>query len=249
VLDNAPNTDFLTGFGLGHNGGPGLEEAPFAWGRAPIDVYFAWKRAHEAVWKEVSYHTLLRRVEDFFAKHGLPAQFRISPLAAPGSIDVLRANGYSFKDEAVTMAAVLPACEDHQAVAISPVANESWHEGVSALNEDESKRQPAHLKSITSRMKQPTAFATIARDGRTVGYAVCAIHEGWAELGSIIIAPQVRGQGLGRALVTSLLHWAKANAATNAFLQVDAENRPAIALYRSLGFADCYRYSGWRRAG
>jgi N-acetylglutamate synthase len=193
--------------------------------------------------------TLLRRVEDFFAKHGLPAQFRISPLAAPGSIDVLRANGYSFKDEAVTMAAVLPACEDHQAVAISPVANESWHEGVSALNEDESKRQPAHLKSITSRMKQPTAFATIARDGRTVGYAVCAIHEGWAELGSIIIAPQVRGQGLGRALVTSLLHWAKANAATNAFLQVDAENRPAIALYRSLGFADCYRYSGWRRAG
>jgi hypothetical protein len=62
VLDNAPNTDFLTGFGLGHNGGPGLEEAPFAWGRAPIDVYFAWKRAHEAVWKDVSYHTLLRRV-------------------------------------------------------------------------------------------------------------------------------------------------------------------------------------------
>jgi hypothetical protein len=40
VLDNAPNTDFLTGFGLGHNGG----------------------RAHEAVWKDVSYHTLLRRV-------------------------------------------------------------------------------------------------------------------------------------------------------------------------------------------
>ena len=48
---------------MGHNGGPALDDLPFAWGDAPIDVYFAWKRAHEAVWKEVSYHTLLRRVK------------------------------------------------------------------------------------------------------------------------------------------------------------------------------------------
>jgi hypothetical protein len=62
VFDNAPTTDFLTSVGLGHNGGPGLEEPPFAWGPAPINVYFAWKRAHEAVWKDVSYHTLMRRM-------------------------------------------------------------------------------------------------------------------------------------------------------------------------------------------
>ncbi|MCA0434241.1 MAG: hypothetical protein LCH46_13370 [Proteobacteria bacterium] len=47
---------------LGHNGGPALDDLPFAWGEAPIDVYYAWKRAHEAVWKNVSYNTLLRRV-------------------------------------------------------------------------------------------------------------------------------------------------------------------------------------------
>ena len=39
---------------IGHNGGPPLEEK-FAWGDAPIDVYFAWKRAYAEVWKEVSY--------------------------------------------------------------------------------------------------------------------------------------------------------------------------------------------------
>lgn len=48
--------------GIGHNGGPALEEK-FAWGDAPIDVYFAWKRAYDQVWKEVSYHTLIRRVK------------------------------------------------------------------------------------------------------------------------------------------------------------------------------------------
>lgn len=47
---------------IGHNGGPPLE-AEFAWGDAPIDVYFAWKRAYASVWKEVSHATLVRRVK------------------------------------------------------------------------------------------------------------------------------------------------------------------------------------------
>jgi hypothetical protein len=52
------------GAGLGHNGGPALDPPPFAWGDTPVDVYFAWKRAHDAVWKSVPYATLLRRVRN-----------------------------------------------------------------------------------------------------------------------------------------------------------------------------------------
>jgi hypothetical protein len=63
VLDETSASQLLRSIGPGHNGGPELDEPPFAWGEAPIDVYFAWKRAHEAVWKEVSYNTLLRRVK------------------------------------------------------------------------------------------------------------------------------------------------------------------------------------------
>lgn len=63
MLDAASTTEFPKTIGPGHNGGPHLDEPPFAWGEAPIDVYFAWKRAHDAVWKEVSHHTLLRRVK------------------------------------------------------------------------------------------------------------------------------------------------------------------------------------------
>jgi hypothetical protein len=62
VLNETLTPEFLSSVGLGHNGGPELDDPPFAWGEAPIDVYFAWKRAHENVWKEVSYNTLLRRV-------------------------------------------------------------------------------------------------------------------------------------------------------------------------------------------
>lgn len=49
--------------GLGHNGGPALDEQPFAWGDAPISVYFAWKRAHDGVWKDVSVQTVKRRLK------------------------------------------------------------------------------------------------------------------------------------------------------------------------------------------
>jgi hypothetical protein len=49
---------------IGHNGGPSLEDPPFSWGRAPIDIYFAWKRAHADVWKSVPYFTVLRRVRN-----------------------------------------------------------------------------------------------------------------------------------------------------------------------------------------
>jgi ribosomal protein S18 acetylase RimI-like enzyme len=190
---------------------------------------------------------LLHRTGTFFDGHKLPAQFRISPLANARSIAVLQSAGYSFKDEAVTMIAALSPYEMHPTVTIAPLADDVWLEGVTALNADNSKRGPGHLKSITTRMEPPVAFATTASGGKIVGYAICAIHDGWAELGSIIVAPEARGNGLGRALVTSLLHWASANGAANAFLQVDLENGVAISLYRSLGFADCYRYSTWRK--
>jgi hypothetical protein len=48
---------------IGHNGGPPLDDA-FAWGNAPISTYFAWKRAHEEVWKSIPYRTMLRRLKN-----------------------------------------------------------------------------------------------------------------------------------------------------------------------------------------
>ena len=64
----------------------------------------------------------------------------------------------------------------------------------------------------------------------------------WVELGSVVIDAQHRGRGLARAMLTTLLHWAKTEGATQAFLQVDVTNIAALALYRSLGFKVLYDY-------
>jgi putative acetyltransferase len=46
-------------------------------------------------------------------------------------------------------------------------------------------------------------------------------------------------QGVGRALMNSLLRWARSNPRVEKVeLQVRSSNEPAIALYRSLGFVE-----------
>jgi ribosomal protein S18 acetylase RimI-like enzyme len=46
----------------------------------------------------------------------------------------------------------------------------------------------------------------------------------------------------------ALLTWAGGRGAAHAFLQVDAENWPAIALYEDEGFAKLTTYRFWRKA-
>jgi ribosomal-protein-alanine N-acetyltransferase len=56
-----------------------------------------------------------------------------------------------------------------------------------------------------------------------------------AELLTLAVAPDVRRQGRARGL---LQRWFAAERAKTAFLEVAADNHPAIALYRDMGFAE-----------
>ena len=52
-----------------------------------------------------------------------------------------------------------------------------------------------------------------------------------------------------RRLVQSALKWARQRGARFAWLQVEADNAPALGLYRSLGFDEIYRYHYRQPAG
>jgi hypothetical protein len=70
----------------------------------------------------------------------------------------------------------------------------------------------------------------------------CATIQGLArdsELGAVQnvgVVPEHRGQGLGRALVLQALHGFRQAGLRRVSLEVTADNRPAVALYRSIGF-------------
>ena len=74
------------------------------------------------------------------------------------------------------------------------------------------------------------ACGQFARDADLVG------------LYDIFTAPAARGRGVARALCARLLQLALDEGARTAYLQVDAANAPARAVYTRLGFQDAYSY-------
>ena len=71
-----------------------------------------------------------------------------------------------------------------------------------------------------------------------IAYAGLAISSATsqADIQTIAVSEDARGQGLGRALMNSLLAEARSKSLTEVFLEVRADNQTAEALYRSLGF-------------
>ncbi len=61
----------------------------------------------------------------------------------------------------------------------------------------------------------------------------------------VFCAERARRQGQGQRLVWDLLHWGQQAGARFAYLQVAADNLPALRLYQGLGFEELYRY--WYR--
>jgi ribosomal-protein-alanine N-acetyltransferase len=66
----------------------------------------------------------------------------------------------------------------------------------------------------------------------TGGFALTRLIAGEAELLTIAVDPAHQKQGIGRRLMERWI----ASSADTAFLEVAADNVPAIALYQSLGF-------------
>lgn len=62
-----------------------------------------------------------------------------------------------------------------------------------------------------------------------------------AHLARLIVSPERRGEGLGRFLSSHLIEAALSKQTDSISLNVARENRPALHLYRSLGFAEARR--------
>lgn len=82
------------------------------------------------------------------------------------------------------------------------------------------------------------AFVVALIDGRPLGCgAVRRLDPGSAELKRMYVAPDARGQGIGRALLTELEHEARRLGARRLVLETGIRQEAALALYRNTGYA------------
>lgn len=104
------------------------------------------------------------------------------------------------------------------------------------------------VRAAGSRQARPASVTVqdglaVARLGEDAS-GVAAYADDWVGFRSIEVARDQRRRGLGLAVMAALLEWGAEQGARTAYLQVLADNAPALALYGRLGFAThhAYRY-------
>lgn len=218
------------------------------WGLRFANGYSGRANSASALWRGAD----LSRAEigyivSLFRGAGLQPAIRLTPLADNSLAARLEGMGWHRRTASTGMiAGASNTWAAAPIVTFDAKVTTEWLDGVSRLQPDPTKASPEHLGAIVSRIRTGAGFATIHHDGAPVGYGMVSCDRGYAEIGSIILAPAARGKGLGRTLVESMLAHGVSLGAEKVFLQVEQGNTPAENLYRSLGFRFLYPYSEYR---
>ena len=98
---------------------------------------------------------------------------------------------------------------------------------------------PVDIEERTARFARSAADSFVAvADGQVVGHInLTASPHGFGEFGMTVSLPW-RGRGVGSALVTAAIGWARGQGLHKLCLEVFPHNAAAIALYRRCGFVE-----------
>lgn len=207
-------------------------------------------RAHSAVPLQHAApdETLLSVIEARYAAHGLAPVFRLPQVADFECFYALLAQrGYvSAQPTQVQMGSVSAMVNgtSEAGVTLTPAPDEAWAHAFQGEGVD-----PAGAVSrvqLLSRAKE-AVFASVRVNGCVVALGVGCFSHGWASVHGMRTAPSHRGQGLARSILGALAGAAQARKIEQVFLQVDAANTGAQALYRRAGLATAWTYAYWRQ--
>ena len=185
------------------------------------------------------------RVEAFYSHRGVPARFRVGREALPVGLDgVLAARGYRLVATTRVLALALPAQAEPSAASIEvadEVADEPDDDWLSGwLDVKASGVDPGLARAVVT--GSAADYLTTRDDDGVVGVIRAGYSGDWVGLSCLMVAQRARRRGLARALTFAAMAIAAERGARRAFLQVEAGNHAALALYHRLGFADVDTY-------
>jgi GNAT superfamily N-acetyltransferase len=188
----------------------------------------------------------IEHCERIYARHGLAPLFRMTPFDRPADLEnALAARGYKAFDETLVQARRLeeaPAVPDaHPDVEIAALGVDAFVEAVGDLRGSPASQRDAHRERLQNSPLEKRCVA-IRAAGRVLCTAQVAIEGELVGIYDVVTADDARGRGHATLACASLLSWAWQHGASVAYLQVNEDNAPAIAIYRKLGFATMYAY-------
>ncbi len=89
-------------------------------------------------------------------------------------------------------------------------------------------------------LRAPGVLFHVARNagGRALGTGAVVLHGDWAEVKRMWTAPEARGLGVARALLSALEDAARVNGILTLRLETGVASHAALALYRAAGFVE-----------
>lgn len=188
----------------------------------------------------------LELAETAYAEADLPMIVRITPFTLPSGLDdLLGALGLQRFDDTRVMVLERLADRDPPALpadtTIQAIGLGAFAQRVGALRGSPLAQRQAHAQRL-AQSPVPFSACELKVDGEVLACGQFAIEAGLVGLYDVYTATEARGRGLASLLCAHLLAQARARGARHAYLQVDADNAPARAVYHRLGFADGYAY-------
>ena len=194
----------------------------------------------------------VRYCEDLYARDRLPAIFRLTTIEDVEPLDRLLAErGYRKVDP--TEVLHVPLEEDTPRdtdgfVEASLASFLAAYARLSGLPGIEANAAHAALEvhaTVLRAIRAETVFGLLVDAGEPVACGMAVVERELAGLFDVVVHPESRRQGHGRALVEGLLDRASEMDARRAYLQVLKNNATARSLYAKLGFEPLYEY--WYR--
>ena len=178
-----------------------------------------------------------------FEAYGRPLIFRHSPLAPAPLEALLDERGWRRFEESLVMTGRLSDMSLDDGVDRVPLQDVvRWVDAVDVLEGGMGEEKAGLLEAISHVEAEVGLFALFDEDGTPLSAVRCVRDNDLAGIFDLVTRADRRGEGHGGAVLASALKWAVGRGAATAWLQVVADNAPAVALYRRFGFAEFYRY-------
>lgn len=209
--------------------------------------------------------------EKMYENYHTPTNFKINPLLDPSFDRMLDERGYAVRHvtEVMTMPmerfspyqqisaeyeyygrnSGLPSFieyPDNILVQLRDRITDEWITSLFRLNGTTNPTLRRIVPSMFKAIPKETIVAFIEIDGRTVASGLGILDRGHVGLYAIYVDASCRRKHFARSICSAILSEAKKKGASNAYLQVVADNTAAKQLYQSLGFEDFYTY--WFRS-
>ncbi|HSR24468.1 MAG TPA: GNAT family N-acetyltransferase [Candidatus Eisenbacteria bacterium] len=191
---------------------------------------------------------LLEQVRAFYAAHERPAQV----LVLAGSVvdAAVAAQGWTVTNEIDVLVARLDQDDAAGPSSAAPSSAAPAPVGIGF-----SAEPPERLLRVQSEGGDPEPLRRLLATGPPARYGTARLPTGasvgsvritradrWAGITFMEVDPAHRRQGIGAALLAAALESARQDGAGHAWLQVEAANAPAQALYAAAGFLPHHRY-------